>query len=257
MEWLAPGLNHQQFLKVAKSPTSQNTFLKLIQSPSGHSAVHFVPAFSRFIALFNDPSLTHHQLDHAVFNTFLFCRSLPVWNSFKFQCKDHLTKSLTTTNIIHAHGPANDSQGRLVSTQFDTVLINKESTGNEIGIRGRQMAHICLIFSLLPKVIPALFNNDVQSKVPIHLVYVERLTSFPAQPDHATGLYKVSKSMLHDGSILSSVVPLSQIYQSIHLLPKFGLVTPSSWNSSNVLNECAIFYFNTFTDQHLYAKLHL
>jgi hypothetical protein len=24
-----------------------------------------------------------------------------------------------------------------------------------------------------------------------------------------------------------------------------------------VLNECAIFYFNTFTDQHLYAKLHL
>ncbi|KAJ2920920.1 hypothetical protein H1R20_g16176, partial [Candolleomyces eurysporus] len=63
VEWLAPELNQRRFFRVAKKPLSRNVSLKFIRSPSGHGAVHFLPALSQFIVLLNNPSLTHHQLD--------------------------------------------------------------------------------------------------------------------------------------------------------------------------------------------------
>jgi hypothetical protein len=103
--------------------------------------------------------------------------------------------------------------------------------------------------------IPYLVDAEMCSKVPSHLVYIEWFTSFLAQPDWVTGPYKVSKCSLHDRTHLSSVVPLSHIHRSIHLFPKFGPLAPSSWSNSTVLDQCAVFYLNPFSDQNLYAEL--
>jgi hypothetical protein len=45
----------------------------------------------------------------------------------------------------------------------------------------------------------------------------------------------------------------SYIRRSVRLFkPKVG---PISWRSSNVLDKCNTFYWNTFTDRHLYIEL--
>jgi hypothetical protein len=51
---------------------------------------------------------------------------------------------------------------------------------------------------------------------------------------------------------ITSVVPVSSIRRSIHLLPKFGPTVPEHWTSVNVLEKCAAFYLNPFSDRHMY-----
>jgi hypothetical protein len=172
-EWVAPGLDQRRYLKISKAPASANVPLDLIRSSSGYGATHFVPALSRYIALFHNPNLTRHQLDREVFNMFLPFRTIAVWNSFKFQREDPLTKAMTTVDIIHAYAASNDSQKRPVPVRFDTVLINsEEATGLEVGVRGRRIGRIRLIFSLSPKIIAHMFTKEVQHKVLSHFAYV-------------------------------------------------------------------------------------
>ncbi|KAF8219436.1 hypothetical protein L208DRAFT_1340031, partial [Tricholoma matsutake] len=42
---------------------------------------------------------------------------------------------------------------------------------------------------------------------------------------------------------------------SVHLFPNFGAHIPPPWTSSNVLDECDIFFVNIFTD-HCHGHLH-
>jgi hypothetical protein len=127
----------------------------------GYGATHFVPALSWYVSLFHNPILTCHQLDREVFNTFLPFQSVHVWNLYKFQREDPLTKAMTTVDIIHAYAATNDSQKRPVPARFDTVLINEEATGLEVGVRGRRIGCIWLISSLPPKVTAYLYPSKV------------------------------------------------------------------------------------------------
>ncbi|KAF9456231.1 hypothetical protein BDZ94DRAFT_1178188 [Collybia nuda] len=68
-------------------------------------------------------------------------------------------------------------------------------------------------------------------------------------------MYKVSRCILDDGSYLASIIPVANIFQSVHLLPKFGPVAAHDWSSSNVLERCKTFFANSFTDKHLYRIL--
>jgi hypothetical protein len=67
-------------------------------------------------------------------------------------------------------------------------------------------------------------------------------------------MYKVNRS-LKDSDRIASVIPLTNIRRSIHLLPKFGPVAPAEWKSSNVLDECSHFFVNLMTDRLIYATL--
>ena len=69
-------------------------------------------------------------------------------------------------------------------------------------------------------------------------------------------MYKVTR-LLKDGKRVASIIPVSTIYRSVHLVPKFGdLDATDEWTSSNVLDECSTFYVNSFTDRHTYITLH-
>ncbi|EPQ49845.1 hypothetical protein GLOTRDRAFT_19078, partial [Gloeophyllum trabeum ATCC 11539] len=60
------------------------------------------------------------------------------------------------------------------------------------------------------------------------LAYVEWFSPFALAPDRTSGMYKITRS-IRDGERLASIIPVSQIYRSIHLLPKFGSSVPRTW----------------------------
>jgi hypothetical protein len=251
--WNVPGLDQCCFLKMTKRPTCQSVSLERIRSPNGYGAIHFLPALSRFAVMCNNPNInSQRHLDREVEGTFLFTRYLPIWHSVKYLHEDPITGIKTTADIIHVHPESKDGRGRRVPAHFDTVLVN-EGSGEEHGLQGRRTGRIRLVFSLPDTAIEEMF--DQPATVPKHLVYIEWFTPFQRRPESANGLYKISKSFLPDGTITASVLPLSYIFRSVHLFPKFCPVAATSWTSSNILNKCSVFYLNPFTDRHLYTEL--
>lgn len=85
------------------------------------------------------------------------------------------------------------------------------------------------------------------------LAYVEWFTKFTS-PDQSHQMFRLNRS-LDDGARIASIVPISTIRRSIHLFPKFGQTVPEGWSSDNVLENCAAFYLNPFTDRHMYFVL--
>jgi hypothetical protein len=251
--WGVPGMDRRRTLTVAKYPTQKSVSLDRLQADDGYAAPHFLPALSRFICLFNNPTITRRGLDKVAEFTFIPSRYLPVWHTVKWTRRDHLAGEDVTADSIHVHPCTTDSNGRVITpARFDTAIVADGSVGAGI-MPGRRIGRIRVVFSLPPSVVNAMFENP--AAVPSHLVYVEWFSPFRASCDAATGMYQVSKSMLSDGTVLASIVPLSHIYRSVHLFPKFGPVAPSSWTSSNVLDKCSVFYMNPFTDRHLYVDL--
>ena len=82
------------------------------------------------------------------------------------------------------------------------------------------------------------------------LAYVKWFSKF-ATPDRNHQMFKLSRS-LEGGERIASIVPVSTIQRSAHLFPKFGPAVPEGWTSNNVLEKCATFYLNSFTDRHMY-----
>lgn len=91
--------------------------------------------------------------------------------------------------------------------------------------------------------------------IPQHLAYVEWYTLFGAAPEANHLMFKVSPTMTSTGDHVSSIIPVANIYCSVHLFPKFGPAAPQGWTSSSVLDCCQTFYVNSFTDKHLYRLL--
>ncbi|KAG2124976.1 hypothetical protein BD769DRAFT_1358534, partial [Suillus cothurnatus] len=85
------------------------------------------------------------------------------------------------------------------------------------------------------------------------LAYVEWFTPFQ-QPELHHGLYKVSRLIRH-GERLASIIDVSDIRRSIHLIPNFGAVAPCEWTSSTVLDCCSTFFVNSFSDRHAYLTI--
>ncbi|KAF8489264.1 hypothetical protein F5888DRAFT_1622210, partial [Russula emetica] len=81
--------------------------------------------------------------------------------------------------------------------------------------------------------------------------YVEWFSPVPAvrEPQHL--MFKVSRS-IQGGRRSASIIPVDSIVRSIHLIPRFGSVTPHDWNAYNVLDNCQSFYINPFIDLHSY-----
>lgn len=57
---------------------------------------------------------------------------------------------------------------------------------------------------------------------------------------------------MKNGHRQASVIPLSSLISSVHLLPQFGQNGPQGMNSFTVLEECHSFYVNPFSDMDNY-----
>ncbi|KAF8810314.1 hypothetical protein BYT27DRAFT_7209578 [Phlegmacium glaucopus] len=253
-EWLPPGLDLDRSLKMAKSPTVYSVPLDRIQAGASYGAINFMAALARFVVLRNYPTMTSkNDLEREIANIRLPCRNLPVWHRIKYLRTDPVTGVTLTADAIHAQPARRDGRDRPIPARFDTVLIN-DGMGTEAGVKGRRVARVRVVFSLSEKVAERLFLPGV--RVPRHLAYVEWFSPFSNAPDPNHRMYKVTRSLSSDGSPLSSIVPVANIFRSVHLLPKFGPVAPVEWTSSNVMDKCNTFFLNSFTDKHLYRVLY-
>jgi hypothetical protein len=109
-----------------------------------------------------------------------------------------------------------------------------------------------VIFSLPPEVVARLFGPN--EPPPPYLAYVEWFTPFEKNPQSNHMLYRV-KRMLHDNQHAASIISLDSIRRSVHLIPAFGSISPREWSSSNVLDECSVFFVNAFADRHSYHTM--
>jgi hypothetical protein len=97
-----------------------------------------------------------------------------------------------------------------------------------------------------------------ETNTPEHLAYVEWYTKFSNYPNANHGMYKVSLQCNRNSSLkhgIGSIIPVSDIVQSVHLFPFFGPYADAEWTSKNVLDLCKNFFVNLFTDKSLYRLI--
>ncbi|TFK91398.1 hypothetical protein K466DRAFT_541773 [Polyporus arcularius HHB13444] len=80
------------------------------------------------------------------------------------------------------------------------------------------------------------------------LAYVEWFTPF-RDPDPDNGMLKVSHSTRNHRR-RASIIPITQIERSVHLLPVWDKRVDSTWTSANVLDKCRRFYVNPYLRHH-------
>ncbi|TEB23184.1 hypothetical protein FA13DRAFT_1757116 [Coprinellus micaceus] len=236
-------------MHMAKHPSVQGVYLEDIKSK--HGATHFRVALARYIVLTNDPDISQTALESRIRHLRLPFRKVPVWHRIKWLQDDAYTRKISTIDSVHSRALQETTRGSLPA-RFDTVLVD-EGTGGEHGLSGRRVGRVRVIFSIPDNSIRELFNEGVN--VPYHFAYIDWFTPFKPAPEPHHGLYKISYSRLHDGSNLSSIIPIANIFRSIHLFPSFGRAAPVSWSSDQVLDQCKAFFLNPFTDKHLFRSL--
>lgn len=107
---------------------------------------------------------------------------------------------------------------------------------------GLRVARVRAIFNLPPECNPTALG------VADPLAYVEWFTPFHAV-DQPTGMYIVSHSTRQHRRY-TSVIRVTDIVRTVHLIPYAGRHIDRSWTSSNVLDRCSRFLVNPYLRHH-------
>jgi hypothetical protein len=76
------------------------------------------------------------------------------------------------------------------------------------------------------------------------LAYVEWFTPFNV-PVADLGMYQISRSF-RGHHRRASIIPVTQIERSVHLIPKFGKRIDPTWATDDVLERCKAFFVNCY-----------
>ncbi|KAG2053153.1 hypothetical protein BDR06DRAFT_914253 [Suillus hirtellus] len=250
--WQPPDLASLFHIKMTRHPSRKLVPFQEITSASSFGAIHFVPALARFIVQYNHPTLSFQQIEDRATNIHLPCDSVPVFHRIKFWNNEiHATETLDS---VHAQPAVKNGEGRVVkAARFDTCLVQVRNVDMPpASIQDLRVAQVRVVFSLPQTVVKRYFNP--QNPPPQHLAYVEWFSAFSPLPDTHSGLYKVRR-LVRDGEHQVSIVPVSLISRSAHLLPKWGGAVPAEWMSLEVLDTCDTFFLNVFKDMYTYFNV--
>ncbi|KAL1675271.1 hypothetical protein EV122DRAFT_218848 [Schizophyllum commune] len=252
-EWTPPGLELDRKLELTKYPT-MSVSLDVLERDYG--ARFLRAALARYVALKNRPTLqTIQQVEDAAMNICLPFDKLSVWHRVKYTRQDPWTGEHTTADSIHVRPARTDAHGQHIPGRFDTALLNmNDGRALPTGVQGHRVGRVRAVFTIPKAAESRLFLPGVV--LPKRLAYVEWYTPFPRRPEPDHRMYKISPSDAPGGGTLASIVPAANIRRSVHLFPKFGRTAPSEWTSSSVLDQCRVFFVNSFTDKHLYRILY-
>ncbi|KAG2124582.1 hypothetical protein BD769DRAFT_1628787 [Suillus cothurnatus] len=236
---------------MTKHPSTKAVSIqKLVED---YGATHFCEALACYIACHSQSDhpapLQNQALDHLAGNICFPFHSLPVFHKIKW-CSIDTGGHTGHVTLDSAHAKPQQKLGScLIDRQSDTVLVSlhKDSVTNDL--EGFCISQIQAILSLPPKSIQLLFPPTVS--VPPHLAYIEWFMPFPSAPDRNNGLYKQSR-LMHGSDRVASIMPVGDIVHSVHLIPKFGDTAPREWKSETVLEDCNMFWLNSYIDRHTF-----
>ncbi|KAJ7207810.1 hypothetical protein B0H12DRAFT_1034405 [Mycena haematopus] len=125
--------------------------------------------------------------------------------------------------------------------QFDTILVRSVKPGaDQRPTDGLAVARIRVIFRL-----PA---SEDHGNYPDPLAYVDWYKPLKA-PVADIGMHEVSLSTRNHRQ-KSSIIPVSDIIRSCHLIPIFGRAVDETWTWDRVLDQCKSFYLNPYLRHH-------
>ncbi|KAJ7347927.1 hypothetical protein DFH08DRAFT_914410 [Mycena albidolilacea] len=212
-------LCHEKFIhwRCAGSPPHP------LQNPPGTPPIlaeYFRDAFAHFVVGFQNPDFLKRQVKAGAADYFLLFQSVSVYRKIKFWNEDPLGQENAgdALDVVHAKPGYTNKHGQCIGGQFDTVMAN-DGAGEHTGIKGYCVGHVHAVFSLSEHVLNVVFTGVKPAK---HLAYVEWFSKFPNAPDLNHKMYKISCPV----ECTTSIIPVSNIRQSVHLFPQFGPVAP-------------------------------
>ncbi|KAJ3797272.1 hypothetical protein GGU11DRAFT_816582 [Lentinula aff. detonsa] len=248
--------------KVTQFPTVKAVALSKLQDTgaNGYHAVHFQHALKRFLVQYRDPSVPLNQVDDYARFVVLPFRSLPIWHKVKFINLGLYGKK--TLDSISVHPCHINGDGEVIRpSRFDTALLKVKDEGSWVkgGMKmmyyslDTRIGRVRVVFSLPSDKLDTLLPPNIPP--PTHLAYVEWYTRFSRNPEAFSGLYRLKRDVLADGTVAASIVPLDSILRSVHLFPKWGGAVPAGWTSESVLDNAPSFSLSVFKDNHSYFNL--
>jgi hypothetical protein len=247
-----PALLPWRQIRMSKFPSVWQVPIEHLISLYG--ATDFQHAFVRFVIQQCNPKIRPAQMEREVPNLHLPFTTTSVHHCIKF-CEVDQELQSSIADSIYIQPPHQAKNGHVIPSRFDTALLDS-GRKNQTGIQALHVAQIRVVFCISREAADHLFPHTIN--VPELLAYVEWFMPFWAAPEANYGLYKVSHSMMGN-SRLSSIVPIRNIVQSMHLIPLVGETIPHEWNSNMILDNCSDFLLNSFSDVRTYClfnKIH-
>lgn len=242
---ILPSLIYRHEHHMAKHPTKKGVSIGKIKQVYG--AKDFEGALAHFVAQYQNSELTVAQVRQRAAEIPIPAYRFPLYHRLKFIARDPFQLDPDKASVVDSIHVEPD--------RFDTAVISYNGTLSPAGVQGYCAARIRCIFGFPEAAWKEWFPGGLKYK---HFAYVEWYTPFSQAPlDRNSRLFKIKRLRdPRDGTQKASIIPIDYIRQSIHLLPKFGPVTPVHWTSSNVLDEAEFFYVNPFTDRFVFSTIY-
>ncbi|THH26505.1 hypothetical protein EUX98_g7681, partial [Antrodiella citrinella] len=128
-------------LKMTKNPSKKTVRMERLIADYG--ATFFEDALARYAVQYCHPVYSRAQIENAARHVVVPCRSFPVYHKAKFWLGDAHNHRLSSNewDVVHATPSRQDTRGRPVDGQFDTVIIN-DGQGQYSGVAGYRIAQI-------------------------------------------------------------------------------------------------------------------
>ncbi|KAF8257783.1 hypothetical protein EI94DRAFT_1918962 [Lactarius quietus] len=233
-----------RLIKMTLHPTCKAVSFEALAEQYG--AVEFQDALADYIARISHPGASAANLRARASDTLIPFRTVPVYHRIKFIAASS-TDNSEIVDCVVIRPEQNDTHGRIVPGQFDTILVRVSTSIDPYS--GHRIAQLRVVFQLPKKIVDDIFPGTT---APIHLAYAEWFSPLSTSRDPNHKLYKVTRSML-GGKRCTTVIPVESILGSVHLLPRFG-PTPPHWSSFSALEQCNTFYVNPFSDRQNYLR---
>ncbi|KAI0765853.1 hypothetical protein BD413DRAFT_697536 [Trametes elegans] len=266
IRWQPPDLTSVLQLKMTRHPTRKSVPLTDLTSITHYGARYLIPALARFVVQWRHPTFNARRVEYHAEDVVMPFKSLPVYHRIKFWNEAIYGNETIDSIHVHPRSAASSADNAMIPGRFNTALVrirpspasaaSVPSVIADLRLIDTRIAQVRVVFTLPGAALDYFFPTlQPHQRPPRHLAYVEWFSKFANAPDRNSRMFKVTRT-LEGGERVGSIIPVSLIERSVHLIPKWSGAVPRAWTSENVLEECSTFYVNPFKDAHTYFNLY-